>query len=355
VDNDALTSFSIAETSADESFVGVSGTAWAGRPAYRIPLTQHQELEPHIDRKEFLQDARYRSLIDELLANAKGLFFNREFNLNQGSYLTEAPLKLVQIWNDIHVRKTNKPICTDWNIPPLESAGQTESHQPIVSFDSEALDELLEAIVATNFQIAKGFLDRFAQLLLTKPFLILTGNSGTGKTKLAELFVRWLCRSDSGQFAIIPVGADWTDNRNVLGFVNHLRLANVSQAGAAIDLPVYQTTKILDLLLDAGRKENEGKPYFLILDEMNLSHVERYFADFLSAMETKEGRLLLHREGCPLPRNQGGPCDVPETLVLPRNVFVIGTVNVDETTYMFSPKFSTVPMSSNFECTRTLP
>src|SRR4029077_818496 len=102
VDNDALTSFSIAETSVDESFVGVSGTAWAERPAYRIPLTQHQELEPHIDRKEFLQDARYRSLIDELLANEKGLFFNREFNLNQGSYLTEAPMKLVQIWNDIH-------------------------------------------------------------------------------------------------------------------------------------------------------------------------------------------------------------------------------------------------------------
>ena len=71
---------------------------------------------------------------------------------------------------------------------------------------------------------------------------------------------------------------------------------------------------------------------------MNLSHVERYFADFLSTMESKEGRLLLHREGRPLPRKQGGPSDVPETLALPRNVFVIGTVNVDETTYMFSPK-----------------
>lgn len=76
----------------------------------------------------------------------------------------------------------------------------------------------------------------------------------------------------------------------------------------------------------------------MILDEMNLSHVERYFADFISAMESRAGELHLHREGRVLPRKLGGVADVPETLMLPRNVFVIGTVNVDETTYMFSPK-----------------
>jgi 5-methylcytosine-specific restriction protein B len=101
VDNESLTSFSIAQKKADESFVGVAGTPWAGRPAYRIPLSHHKELTPHIHRKEFLQEDRYRSAIDDLLAGSKGLFFNKEFNLNQGSYLTEAPLKLIQIWNDI--------------------------------------------------------------------------------------------------------------------------------------------------------------------------------------------------------------------------------------------------------------
>jgi len=338
VDNESLTSFSVAESEADESFVGVAGTAWAGRPAYRIPLSHHQELEPPIDRKEFLQADRYRSAIDELLAGSKGLFFNKEFNLNQGSYLTEAPLKLIQIWNDIHARKTQMPICKDWNIQPLESVDRPESNQPAVLFDSGALVELLEAIEITSFRIQNEFLKRFTESLLTKPFLIVTGNSGTGKTKLAELFVQWLCRNISSQFAIVPVGADWTDSRNVLGFVNHLRSVSVKDGGTEISLPVYQTTKILDLILDARRQENEGKPFFLILDEMNLSHVERYFADFLSAMESKEGQLLLHREGRMLPRKQGGPGDVPETTLLPRNLFVIGTVNVDETTYMFSPK-----------------
>jgi 5-methylcytosine-specific restriction endonuclease McrBC GTP-binding regulatory subunit McrB len=172
--------------------------------------------------------------------------------------------------------------------------------------------------------------------LAAKPFAILTGNSGTGKTKLAELFAQWLCGDAKQCYSLISVGADWTDNRNVLGFVNHLRLT--TPAGETCDVPVYQTTKILDLLLEATATANIGKPFFLILDEMNLSHVERYFADFLSAMESIDGELHLHREGRNLPRKAGGPADVPESLSLPRNLFVIGTVNVDETTYMFSPK-----------------
>jgi 5-methylcytosine-specific restriction protein B len=80
--------------------------------------------------------------------------------------------------------------------------------------------------------------------------------------------------------------------------------------------------------------EHEDKPHFLILDEMNLSHVERYFADFLSAMELTVPELALHGHGTLKADN----LDVPARLALPRNVFIVGTVNVDETTYMFSPK-----------------
>jgi hypothetical protein len=68
------------------------------------------------------------------------------------------------------------------------------------------------AIKDTGFLSAPGQIRRFVSALASKPFIILTGNSGTGKTKLAELFAQWLCGAEPSRFALVPVGADWTDN-----------------------------------------------------------------------------------------------------------------------------------------------
>lgn len=119
---------------------------------------------------------------------------------------------------------------------------------------------------------------------------------------------------------LIPVGADWTDNTKILGYFNPL--ANEGKGE-------YVKSEILTFLELAN--ENPSIPFFLILDEMNLSHVERYFSDFLSAMESGKPILLYKKpENC--------ECAVPEKIMLPENLFVTGTVNIDETTYMFSPK-----------------
>ena len=86
------------------------------------------------------------------------------------------------------------------------------------------------------------------------------------------------------------------------------------------------------------RAENDPvRPYFLILDEMNLSHVERYFADILSAVESGE-EIALHSSAENLKASEDDILTVPPKIRLPENLFIIGTVNVDETTYMFSPK-----------------
>ena len=168
-----------------------------------------------------------------------------------------------------------------------------------------------------------SFSRRYITSLLAKPFVILTGNSGTGKTRISKQFAEYLEVIDiNGEknWLIVPVGADWTDNARVLGFYNPLADNGVGK---------YEKTGIIKLIERANN--NPEIPYFLILDEMNLSHVERYFSDFLSHMETPDNPFEL--EGY---RNEDD--EVTGKLPYPKNLFVIGTVNIDETTYMFSPK-----------------
>lgn len=162
----------------------------------------------------------------------------------------------------------------------------------------------------------------YTKSLITKPFTILAGNSGTGKTKIAKDLATYLGKhnpnnpEDIQNKLIVPVGSDWTDNTKILGFYNPLK-------------KTYESTKILDFILLA--RDNPEIPFFLILDEMNLSHVERYFSDFLSAMESHEKIILYSKDvEC--------DSDIPDMIDLPENLFVTGTVNIDETTYMFSPK-----------------
>lgn len=158
---------------------------------------------------------------------------------------------------------------------------------------------------------------RFVSSLLTKPFVILTGLSGSGKTKLAQAYVQWICQEES-QYRIIPVGADWTNREPLLGYPNALKPEEY----------VKPDSGVIDLILQAN--SNPDLPHFLILDEMNLSHVERYFADFLSVMESNED-IPLYADGTVVN-------GVPSKLKVPANLFIIGTVNIDETTNMFSPK-----------------
>ncbi len=164
---------------------------------------------------------------------------------------------------------------------------------------------------------------RFIASLSSKPFLILSGLSGSGKTKIAQSFVQWISENET-QYKIVPVGADWTNREPLLGYPNGL------EAGQYIT----PDTGVIHLLLEAEKVENKNKPYFLILDEMNLSHVERYFADFLSIIESNDTIKLYTGET----RVSLDKITIPKEISWPKNLFIIGTVNIDETTYMFSPK-----------------
>jgi hypothetical protein len=176
---------------------------------------------------------------------------------------------------------------------------------------------------SAGLKFSEQLIKRFIASLCTKPFVILSGLSGSGKTKIAQSFVEWICKSEK-QYKIVPVGADWTNREPLLGYPN----------GLVADEYITPDSGVIHLLMEAVKEENESKPFFLILDEMNLSHVERYFADFLSIMESNDTIKLY--TGAKRKSLDGLEIDLE--IGWPKNVFIIGTVNIDETTYMFSPK-----------------
>lgn len=185
---------------------------------------------------------------------------------------------------------------------------------------------LLDVIEQSGLHFPVELVANYLLALQTRRFVILPGISGTGKTRLAMAVADHFDWDDEqGNHVILAVRPDWTDNRGLLGYLSPITNE-------------YVTTPLLRLLLRARREiqtatqeGREPRPFFVVLDEMNLARVEHYFSDFLSCLESGEP-LDLHSG---LPEHVGG---IPRRLEIPSNIFFTGTVNIDETTYMFSPK-----------------
>lgn len=198
--------------------------------------------------------------------------------------------------------------------------------------------------------------------IAAKNFVILTGPSGTGKSRAALILTAALQRHFGAAYAgdlyeLVPVGPDWTSPKRLLGFRSPFGPERKGADEAATN-DTYELTTTLRLILRAHHPTAAEVPHFLLFDEMNLSHVERYFAPFLSLMEA--GGILGHGAGLSLIDDdsldvlndvlqaldsssleaESAAMMIAEgrTLTLPPNLFFVGTVNVDETTYMFSPK-----------------
>jgi MoxR-like ATPase len=205
---------------------------------------------------------------------------------------------------------------------------EEEENEPLDSFTiSERIDQIKAYIRQRGFHYPDGLIENFYLSLKTKPFVILAGVSGTGKTKLVNLFAEALdAKSHNHQFTLIPVRPDWSDPSDLLGYKD--------LSGA------YRPGRLAEVLVEASNPTNRHKPFFICLDEMNLARVEHYFSDLLSIIETQEWQndriitsSLIHQDSLrPEDRLIYG------NLSLPDNVYLIGTVNMDETTHPFSKK-----------------
>jgi len=191
---------------------------------------------------------------------------------------------------------------------------------------SEVVGGIYNYITSKGFVFEESLVKNFYLSLKTKPFVILAGISGTGKSKLVELFAEAVgATNDNGRFKLIPVRPDWNDSSDLLGYKN--------LEGKFLPGPL---TKVIQEAI-----KEQDKPYFVCLDEMNLARVEYYFSDFLSLLETRK----IHGEELrsnTLFRESNFPLDEDKkqfsTLYIPGNLFIVGTVNMDETTHPFSKK-----------------
>jgi len=187
--------------------------------------------------------------------------------------------------------------------------------------------DIEDAVRALGGHYPKGEVTRLhaaLNFLEHKHFVILSGLSGTGKTQLAIKYAMAVHGLTQGardpllfECAVRP---EWTDPTGLTGYVDVLSNR-------------FVVPRFLEAVLMATAQPES--PVFVVLDEMNLARVEYYLSDVLSCIET-QGYLKLHSEDSAYEGSRG--MFIPSELKLPANLFIVGTINVDETTNPVSDK-----------------
>lgn len=330
IDNQKFAGISISNGTVQEA-EGLQGTEWEG-PAYLINLKNYTALTPSIDRSDILNE-KYKMSLKEI-SNSSEVFYNDNLDLRQGAYLTPCPLKLLEILNIVYKQKSGN------DLPLINS----------IDFPMNT---------TTTFHLSKYL--KYYLSIKTKPFIILAGLSGTGKSRLVRTLAYQFNNIETDiaerknpptNFQLIKVKPNWHDSSELLGYES--RISGKDR---------FVSTDFIRFIVKAW--QHPATPFFLCLDEMNLAPVEQYFAEYLSAIETRrvnDGRIKTDAliSGKLITKYAEKANGVDETydlwneleltdnkiqnevkangISLPSNLIVMGTVNMDETTYSFSRK-----------------
>jgi hypothetical protein len=200
------------------------------------------------------------------------------------------------------------------------SMSADEPPQAESSFElGRAVEGLIEHITARGFRFEPWQIATYVTALRTKPFIILAGVSGTGKSKLPAL----VAEATGGLHSLVPVRPDWTDSADVVGYMD---LQGQFRPGSVLEI-AYRAS------------QNPERLSVCVLDEMNLARVEHYFAEILSRIEDRSRAQGGGYASASLVTQALRPDDKHwSSVVLPQNLGIVGTVNMDESAHGFSRK-----------------
>lgn len=241
------------------------------------------------------------------------------------------------LFDEIGMRKMSDLIASIIDISPADTQESAIKDSLPFQFISQTPSEILSKYA------------QYLTALRTKPFLLLAGISGTGKSRIVRELARSCYEVGSEEysahkpknFEMIQVKPNWHDSTELLGYVSRIS-----------GTPEFVAGDFLRFIVKAW--ENLDTPHFLCLDEMNLAPVEQYFAEYLSVVESRkfeDGKIVTDPIIKPVNADWYGNLVeeltkvksiqedfVKDGISLPPNLFVVGTVNMDETTYSFSRK-----------------
>ena len=298
------------------------------RETIRIMRDKAAEIAAHIDSRGFRtdEDINLGSGLTELgELYQKGTIFYKEYRKNaipSEEELRDDLAKMMDIYREYaESLSEQKPAPEE---PDLTTTIADDEDELTMK---ETVSRIKAYIEAKGFSYQDGLIENFYLSLKSKPFVILAGTSGTGKTRLVRLFAEAVgANTSNGRYKMVSVRPDWSDSSDLFG---HVDLNGRFIPGAIIDF-------VKQAELDPAH------PYFLCLDEMNLARVEYYLSDFLSIIETRDfhdGHIVT--EPLVSATYYGGDISAAEkygTVPFPENLYVVGTVNMDETTFPFSKK-----------------
>lgn len=184
--------------------------------------------------------------------------------------------------------------------------------------DEEKVQSVIDYVESMGFTFAPWQVAAFITAARTKPFVILAGISGTGKTKLPQL----VAEATGAEVVVVPVKPDWTDSSDLLGYE---RLDSTFVPGHLLRLCERAIAE-------------PDRQFFLVLDEMNVARVEYYFAEVLSLMENRRLEAGAIRTDPLQPHAPDADGHDWPNVYLPENLCIVGTVNMDEATHGFSRK-----------------